>query len=111
MRRVHWRNGEAYCVISIYLDQRVFRLAPARFRSETVVPVLLDLPTVKIARAHQTLAIATADVEVATHLNVALNSPVAEVRRICAASDGTVLYLGEVTYRGDYIHFEMDLKP
>lgn len=111
MRRVHSRNGEAYCVISIYLDQRVFRLAPARFRRETVVPVLLDLPTVKIARAHQTLAIATADVEVAAHLNVAVNSPVAEVRRICAASDGTVLYLGEVTYRGDYIHFEMDLKP
>lgn len=111
MRRVHSRNGEAYCVISIYLDQRVFRLAPARFRRETVIPVLLDLPTVKIARAHQTLAIATADVEVAGHLNVALNSPVAEVRRICAASDGTVLYLGEVTYRGDYIHFEMDLKP
>ena len=45
------------------------------------------------------------------HLNVAVNSPVAEVRRICAASDGAVLYLGEVTYRGDYIHFEMDLKP
>ncbi len=111
MRRVHSRNGEAYCVISIYLDQRVFRLAPRRFRRETVVPVLLDLPTVAIARAHQTLAIATADVEVAAHLNVAVNSPVAEVRRICAASDGTVLYLGEVTYRGDYIHFEMDLKP
>lgn len=111
MRRVHSRNGEAYCVISIYLDQRVFRLAPRRFRRETVVPVLLDLPAVKIARAHQTLAIGTADVEVAAHLNVAINSPVAEVRRICAASDGTVLYLGEVTYRGDYIHFEMDLKP
>ena len=30
MRRVHSRNGEAYCVISIYLDERVFRLAPRR---------------------------------------------------------------------------------
>ena len=25
--------------------------------------------------------------------------------------DGTVIYLAEVTYRGDYIHLEMDLKP
>ena len=111
MRRVHSRNGEAYCVISIYLDERVFRLAPRRIRLETVVPVLLELPGVKIARARQTLAISTADIEVATHLDIAVNAPVAEVRRICIAKDGTVLYLGEVTYRGDYIHFEMDLKP
>ena len=111
MRRVHSRNGQAYCVISIYLDERVFRMAPRRFRRETVVPVLLELPKVKIARARQTLAISTADVEVAGHLDLAVNAPVAEVRRVCTAPDGTVLYLGEVTYRGDYIHFEMDLKP
>lgn len=111
MRRVHSRNGEAYCVISIYLDERVFRMAPRRFRRETVVPVLLDLPRVKIAKARQTLKISTADVEVAGHLDIAVNAPVAEVRRVCTAADGTVLYLGEVTYRGDYIHFEMNLKP
>jgi len=111
MRRVHSRNGEAYCVISIYLDERVFRKAPRRFRRETVVPVLLELPGVRVVTARQTLAISTADVEVAGHLNIPVNAPVAEVRRVCNAADGTVLYLGEVTYRGDYIHFEMDLKP
>jgi len=105
MRRVHSRDGQAYCVISIYLDERVFR-----FRRETVIPVLLDLKT-RIARAHQTLRIGTADVEVAGHLGVPVNSPVADVRRVFRAADGTVLYLGEVTYRGDYIDLEMDLKP
>lgn len=111
MRRVHSRDGQAYCVISIYLDERVFRLAPKRFRRETVVPVLLDLPRVKIAQAHQTLTISTADMEVAGHLAIPVNSPVAEVRRVCRAPDGTVVYLGEVTYRGDFVRFEMDLKP
>jgi GntR family transcriptional regulator len=111
MRRVHSRNGEAYCVISIYLDERVFRMAPSRFRRETVIPVLLDLPRVEIARAWQTLEIATADVTVARHLDIHVNAPVAEVRRVCQARDRTVIYLGEVTYRGDYIHLEMDLKP
>jgi GntR family transcriptional regulator len=111
MRRVHSRNGEPYCVISIYLDERVFRMAPRRFRQETVVPVLLELPKVKIAEAHQTLTIGAADVEVAGHLGLPLNAPVAEVRRVCRSPDGTVIYLGEVTYRGDYIHLEMDLKP
>jgi GntR family transcriptional regulator len=111
MRRVHSRDGEAYCVISIYLDERVFRMAPRRFRRETVVPVLLDLPRVAIGRAWQTLEIGTADVTVARHLHIAVNAPVAEVRRVCQDRQGTVIYLGEVTYRGDYIHLEMDLKP
>jgi len=111
MRRVHSRNGEAYCVISIYLDERVFQLAPARFRRETVVPVLLELPKVRITRARQTLEIGAADIEVAGHLGISVNAPVAEVRRLCRTADGTVIYLGEVTYRGDFVRYEMDLKP
>ncbi len=111
MRRVHSRSGEAYCVISIYLDERVFRMAPRRFRRETVIPVLLDLPQVDIAQAWQTLEIGTADVPVARHLGIHVNAPVAEVGRVCRAKDETVLYLAEVTYRGDYIHLAMDLKP
>jgi GntR family transcriptional regulator len=110
MRRVHSRDGQPYCVISIYLDERVFRRAAARFRRETVIPVLLDLKT-RVAHAHQTLRIGTADVETAAHLGVPVNSPIADVRRVFRAPDGTVLYLGEVTYRGDYIVLEMDLKP
>ena len=110
MRRVHSRAGEAYCAISIYLDERIFRRAPARFRRHTVIPVLLDLPGVKIARAWQTLSIGTADVEVARLIGMPVNAPVAEVRRVCRDPAGTVIYLGEVTYRGDYIHLEMDLK-
>lgn len=111
MRRVHSRDGERYCVISIYIDQRIFRKASARFRRETIIPVLLDIPGVEIARASQTIAIGTADMDVAGHLGVKVNTPVAEVRRVCVAPDGTVIYLGEVTYRGDYIRLEMDLKP
>jgi GntR family transcriptional regulator len=111
MRRVHSRDGERYCVISIYLDRRIFKKAPARFRRETIIPVLLDLPGIKVAHASQTLGIGTADMDVARHLGVPVNAPVAEVRRLCLAPDGTVIYLGEVTYRGDYIRLEMDLKP
>jgi GntR family transcriptional regulator len=109
LRRVHSRQDVAYCVISIHLDERVFHLAPERFLGETVIPVLLELPQVQIARAWQTLAISTADLEVAQLLDLPLNAPVAEVRRVVTAPDGTVIYLGEVTYRGDFIHFEMDL--
>jgi GntR family transcriptional regulator len=40
-----------------------------------------------------------------------LNSPVAEVRRVFTIADRTVIYLGEVTYRGDFIRIDMDLRP
>jgi GntR family transcriptional regulator len=111
MRRVHARGGEPYCVINIYLDQRIFKRQARRFRSETVIPLLLAMKDVTIARARQVLTIATADLELAGMLNVAMNAPVAEVRRVFNDAAGTVIYLAEVTYRADAIHVEMDLKP
>lgn len=111
LRRVHSRNGERYCVISIYIDHRVFRRAPARFRRELALPVLTSLPGLKIASARQTLTISTADVETSRLLGLPVNAPVGEVRRVMCGPDRTVIYLAEVTYRGDYIHLEMDLKP
>jgi GntR family transcriptional regulator len=36
---------------------------------------------------------------------------VGEVRRVFTDADGRVIYLGEVTYRGDFIHLDMNLKP
>ncbi len=110
IRRVHTNGAGAYCLVSLYLDERVFRMAPARFRKEIAIPVLLALTKVKIAHARQTVTLSTADVEVAQHLDVPLSSPVALVRRVFTAADDTVLYLAEVVYRGDYIRFEMDLR-
>lgn len=111
MRRVHLRDSTPYCVISIYLDERIFRRAPARFRQEVMIPILASLPGVTIARAHQTLTIGVADSETAAHLKIGVNAPVANVRRVFRSPDGTVIYLGEVTYRGDLVQLEMDLVP
>jgi GntR family transcriptional regulator len=111
MRRIHSRDGERYCVVSIYIDERVYNLAPQRFRREVVIPLFVSLPGIEIANARQTLNISAADIDVARDLRIGLNTPVAEVRRVFKAPDGTVLYLGEATYRGDYIHLDIDLKP
>ena len=111
MRRLHSRNKQPYCVISIYLDEKIFRKYPKRFRNETVIPILNDLRDPAIASARQTLTIGTADLEAARLLQIPLNSPVAEVRRVFTAEDGSVIYLGEVTYRGDFVRIDMDLRP
>lgn len=111
MRRVHARDGEPYCVVSIFIDERIYKLAPKRFRREVVIPLLASLPGAEIARARQTLNIGGADIDVARDLKIAVNTPVAEIRRVFTGPDGSVMYLGEAVYRGDYIHLEVDLKP
>jgi len=111
LRRVHSRDGEPYCVISIYLDERVFRKAPQRFRRHTVIPVLLGLKDVAIGKAWQTLTIGAADVDVARLVGMPVNAPTAEVRRVCRDPEGIVIYLAEVTYRGESIDLRMDLAP
>ncbi|MEO7115676.1 MAG: GntR family transcriptional regulator [Caldimonas sp.] len=110
MRRIHSRQGRPYCVISIYLDAVIFAKHPTRFRKETVIPLLTGMPTVKIVTARQVLTISTADLEVARHLGINVNAPVAEVRRVFTGPKRRVIYLGEITYRGDFIHMEIDLK-
>ena len=52
-----------------------------------------------------------ADVEVAAYLEVPVGEPMADVRRVLVAPDATVIYVAEVSYRGDYIHLDMGLKP
>ena len=110
MRRVHAHRGRPYCVIDIYLDAEIFARHPLRFRKETVIPLLLEMPSVKIVTARQVLTISTADLEVARHLGTSVNAPVAEVRRVFTGPKRRVIYLGEVTYRGDFVHLEIDLK-
>lgn len=111
MRRVHSRDGAPYCVINIYLDQRIFARHAQRYRRQTVIPILVADPKVVIARARQVLTLATADLEVARYLDLPLNAPVADVRRVFNDPEDRVVYLGEVTYRGDAIRLEMDLTP
>ena len=51
LRRVHASDRQVTSVITAYLDERVFKLAPKRFRKELIIPVLMDLKAVKIGSA------------------------------------------------------------
>lgn len=109
LRRVHSYDKQLTSVISAYIDERIFKLAPKRFRNELVIPVLMDLKEVEIGSARQILTISTAGVEAANALNISASAPVAEIRRVFCAPDGTVIYLGELTYRGDFLRLDIDL--
>ncbi|ASK34876.1 GntR family transcriptional regulator [Alcanivorax sp. N3-2A] len=109
LRRVHARDGVKYCVISIYLEQKLFKKAEKRFRNEIILPVLMS-QDITVAQAKQSITISKADLEVSRLLDLPLGDPIANVRRVLVDPDKNIIYVAEATYRGDYIHLEMDLK-
>lgn len=111
MRRVHLTaEGAPYCLIGIFLDQRVFMKDPAAFKSQTVLPLLEGVGGVTVATAQQTLTIGSADAEASRHLALPLNAPTAEVRRVVTDSNGCAVYLAELIYRGDVVKLDIQLK-
>jgi GntR family transcriptional regulator len=109
-RRVHTKNEVPYAVIDIYLDRRIYQKAPKEFSRRPVISVLGEISGLKIGTAKQQLTIGTADIEAAELLRVPVNTPVAEVRRVINDAVGTVIYFGDLIYRGDFVKLDIDLK-
>jgi GntR family transcriptional regulator len=110
MRRVHSKNDVPYAVIDIYLDRRIYLKAPREFSRRPVISVLESVPRVRIGIARQQLTIGTADIEVAGLLRVPVNAPVAQVRRVIRDPAGTVIYFGDLVYRGDFVKLDINLR-
>ncbi|MCK5494921.1 MAG: GntR family transcriptional regulator, partial [Hyphomicrobiaceae bacterium] len=109
LKRVHVRDNVAFAVMHIYLDRRWYERAAGRFNHELVIPVLQSLEGLKIGHAHQSLSIGCAEPGVAAHLGVPIGVPVGMLRRVICDEDGTAVYVGDFTYRGDMIRMEVDL--
>jgi GntR family transcriptional regulator len=109
IRRVHVTQRQAVSVISLWLDDSVFRLSPRRFRRELIIPPLLDLAGDRIAKATQTLTVSTAGPEAAQALAISENAPVAVVRRVVCDHAGIAIYVCDLVYRSEYIKWEVDL--
>lgn len=110
IRRVYSKDGTPYAVIGIYLDRRIYLKARKEFSRGPVIPILDKLPGVTIAKAWQTLTIGTADLEITDLLGVSVNAPVVQVRRIIQDPTGTVMYVGDLIYRGDFVKLDINLK-
>ena len=109
MLRVNSREGVAFGIADVYVDAALFARCPDRFRTETVVAILLESPDIRIARAHQTLTVGSADVHAAELLEIPINSATAHVRRVFNDAADVAIYVAEITYRGDFVRIEMDL--
>lgn len=109
LKSVQTSEGQPYALASVHLDSRLFIRAEPEFRGRVALAVLAELSDLDIDRAHQTLQIGAADIETAGHLGIALDAPTAEARCVVTDKSGTVVYLGEIVYRGDCVKLDIEL--
>lgn len=109
LRRTHSRDGETYCVISIYFEKAMFARHEEAFRTQIALPILSDSEDIDIAHARQSMTIGKCDYDLAGLLNLAVGDPVVDVRRVICDGQDQVIYLADVTYRSNYVRLEMDL--
>ena len=109
MRSVQYKEGEPYGVVSLHLDEEVFRQAPDEFRQHPALSVLAGLKSVNVDDAHQTVVIGSADPVTAEHLRIGLGAPVAECRCVVIDERGIAIYVADIIYRSDAIKLHIDL--
>jgi GntR family transcriptional regulator len=110
MRRVHYSEGEPYCVLDVFLANNCYRRAPNDFDTKMIIPVLQRVARPSLGKMTQSFRILTADLEIARLLDLHLNAPIGEVRRVITNHDNKILYLGVGRYRGDLVVFNTTIE-
>ena len=110
LRSVQTRGKEPYALASVHVAESIYRRARKRFASRVALVVLAEMHGSRIARAHQTFAAGAADIEAAKRLRLPLNAPTMEARCVVTDRAGVAIYVGEIVYRGDVIHLDIELR-
>ena len=110
-RRVNYADGVPYSQADIYLDERIRRKAPASYLSQAVLPLLAKHLGESLGRATQTLEVATADIYTARLLNLAVGTPIVQVRRVVSDTKACVVYCADVFYPANRLRIETTLFP
>lgn len=109
IRSLQKRGREPYALARVHIASRIYARAPKLFAARAALAVLAEMDGLDLARAHQALTIGAADLDVARRLDIPMNAPVVEARCVVTDGDGFVIYLGEITYRGDVVRLNIEL--
>ena len=93
----------------MHIAKHLYVKAAKQFSARVALAVLSEMKGIAISRAHQTIVVGAADIEAARNLGIPLNAPTAEARCVVSDKDGVVLYIGEITYPGDYVKLNIEL--
>lgn len=98
-----------YCLINIYLEKNLYAQCPSTFDESPIISVLASLKGLKIAAGKQNMRITISDEETASHLNIGVGDPIADVCRTLLNANGQVIYYAHILYPAQMIEIETDL--
>jgi len=96
--------------ITTYVPDQIARKFGRRELAKKPILVLIEESGVKVGRAHQTISARLADVQVATHLNVAVGTALLAVRRLIYDDQDRPIQWLHGLYRPDRYEYEMQLS-
>jgi len=109
LRSVQYRGARPYSIVNLQLAKEIYDRDPEAFRRNAALPIVAAMRDVRIASAHQTLVISSADPETARLLKLPVNAPTAEAHCVVIDGCGIAIYVADIIYRGDCIRLETNL--
>jgi GntR family transcriptional regulator len=103
------RGDQPFALARVHVAKDIYDPSAPAFKSHVALAVIADMPEAKIARAHQTLSVGSADIHAANYLRLPFGAPVVEARCIVTDIDDRVIYVGEITYRGDVVCINIEM--
>ena len=109
LRSLQTRGKQPFAIANVFIAAPLYARARREFRRRVALAVLSELDGVRLSRARQTLSVGAADVDAAALFRLPLNAPMVEARCVVEDADGVAVYVGEIVYRGDVVHLEIEL--
>lgn len=111
LRRKHSKDGKAFLVADVYIDERLAqRLPEDAYTTLTALRLAASIPNVKVVDARQTITIGSADLSTAEMLGIDLNAPICFVDRSAVDQRGRLVMIAKGIYRGDIVRVDIKLK-
>ena len=111
LRRRHARDGAAFLLADVFIDERLCPFIPEEAYSHlTAMRLVADIPSVEIRDARQIVTVGIADLSTATELDIAIADPIARVDRIVVNQNSEIVLLARGIYRGDMMRIEVKLR-
>lgn len=109
IKRLNLKDGIPYGFMSYHIATNVFEMSSEAFLRGPVLPALAELAGLRVQRAWQAMSVTTADAVAADLLGIPLGAPVVLARRFVVDAEGVAIFVSDITYRGDFVRFEVDL--
>ncbi|MDT8277839.1 GntR family transcriptional regulator [Roseomonas mucosa] len=107
MKRVHYNSSnQPYVLANIYLLGRYFELAPEKFKTSMVLPILDEIDGENLVTMQQCFEVVQADSVSSKYLRVSIGAPLGRIERYLFTKDGRVAYHSVGLYRTEFISFQ-----